>query len=112
MKHHFQILQLVPEYALDVQVQILAALCVIHNFIHEHNTPPDTWLSTTPSHHGSSKYNGDNMDSQVHAGTEGNNNRQDEIVMVMWEDYQTRCMEMGLDEEETEDSGDDDDDTM
>jgi hypothetical protein len=30
--------------------------------------------------------------------------------MVMWEDYQARCMEMGLDEEETEDSGDDNDD--
>jgi hypothetical protein len=49
------------------------------------------------------------MDPQVHAGTEGNNDRQDEIATAMSEDYQARHMEMGLDEEETEDSGDDDD---
>jgi hypothetical protein len=110
MKHHFQILQLAPEYTLYMQVQIPAALCAIHNFIHEHDTPPDPWLSTTPSRHGSPEYDGDDMNPQVHAGTEGNNNRQDEIVMVMWEDYQARHMEMGLDEEETDDSGDGDDD--
>jgi hypothetical protein len=33
------------------------------------------------------------MHPQVHAGTEGNNNRWDEIVMAMWEDYQARHME-------------------
>jgi hypothetical protein len=88
MKRRFRILRLAPEYALDVQVQIPAALCVIHNFIHEHDTPPDPRLSTTPSHHGSPEYDDDDMmNPQVHAGTEGNNNRQDEIVTAMWEDY-------------------------
>jgi hypothetical protein len=99
-----------------VQVQILAALCAIHNFIHEHDTPPDPWLSTTPSRHGSPEYDGDDMmNPQVYAGTEGNNDRWDEIATAMWEDYQARRMEMGLDEEETDDSGDGDDnnnDTM
>jgi hypothetical protein len=97
------------EYALDMQVQILAALCVIHNFIREHNTPPDPQLSTTPSCHGSPEYDSDDINPQVHAGTEENNNRQDEIVTAMWEDYQARRMEMGLDEEETDYSGNGDD---
>jgi hypothetical protein len=110
MKCHFRILRLVPEYALDVQVQIPAALCAIRNFIREHDTHPDPWLSTTPSRHGSPKYDGDDLDPQVHAGTEGNNDRRDEIATAMWEDYQAKHMEMSLDEEETEDGGDDDDD--
>jgi hypothetical protein len=50
------------------------------------------------------------MDPQVHAGTKGKNHRWDEIAMAMWEDYQARHNEMGLDEEETQDSGDGDDD--
>jgi hypothetical protein len=86
-----------PEYTLDVQVQIPAALYTIHNCIREHDTPPDPQLSTTPSHHGSPEYDDDDMNPQVYAG-KGNNNRWDEIVIVMWEDYQARCMEMGLDE--------------
>jgi hypothetical protein len=110
MKHRFRILRLAPEYTLDMQVQIPAALCAIHNFIREHDTPLDPRLSTTPSRHGSPKYDGDDMNPQVHAGTEGNNNRWDEIATAMWEDYQARRMEMGLDEEETDDSGDGDDD--
>jgi hypothetical protein len=50
------------------------------------------------------------MDPQVHTGTKGNNNRQDEIAIAMWEDYQARHMEIGLDEEDTDEkSGDGDD---
>jgi hypothetical protein len=56
---------------------------VIHNFIHEHDTPPDPWLTTTPNHHGSPEYDGDNMDPQVYAGTEGNTRRRLRTVVMM-----------------------------
>jgi hypothetical protein len=37
LKHHFHILILSPRYNLQVQAQIPAALCTIHNFIHYHD---------------------------------------------------------------------------
>jgi hypothetical protein len=37
LKHHFRILILSPKYNLQVQAQIPAALCTIHNFICYHD---------------------------------------------------------------------------
>ncbi|KIJ57598.1 hypothetical protein HYDPIDRAFT_104069, partial [Hydnomerulius pinastri MD-312] len=36
-KCHFYILLLAPEYNIDIQAHIPAALCTIHNFIHTHD---------------------------------------------------------------------------
>ena len=41
LKHCFRILLLVPEYNLEIQAQILAALAAIHNFIHSHDPDDD-----------------------------------------------------------------------
>ena len=35
VKQKWQILQLPPEYKMEIQVRILAALCAIHNFIQD-----------------------------------------------------------------------------
>ena len=37
LKRHFHILLIAPEYNLEIQARIPAALCAIHNFIQEHD---------------------------------------------------------------------------
>ena len=37
LKWPFQILLIAPEYDLEIQAQIPAALCAIHNFIQKHD---------------------------------------------------------------------------
>jgi hypothetical protein len=41
LKQCFQILLLAPEYSLDIQAQIPAALSAIHDFIYAHDPMPD-----------------------------------------------------------------------
>jgi len=41
MKHRFRILLLAPEYSLEIQARIPAALAAIHNFIRSHDPNND-----------------------------------------------------------------------
>jgi hypothetical protein len=38
LKQCFHILLIAPEYNLDIQAQISVALCILHNFIHTHDS--------------------------------------------------------------------------
>ena len=45
LKHCFQILLLAPEYSIQIQARIPAALCAIHNFIRIHDPAKDEILT-------------------------------------------------------------------
>jgi hypothetical protein len=42
LKRHFRILLLAPEYNVDIQSRIPAALCALHNFIRTHDPDDET----------------------------------------------------------------------
>ena len=45
LKYRFQILHLAPEYSMDIQAHIPAALAAIHNFIHGHKVDDEVvWV--------------------------------------------------------------------
>jgi hypothetical protein len=93
-----------------VQARIPAALCAIHNFIREHDPSPDPHLSTTPDRRGNPEYD-DNTNVQVYTGAARDNHaKRDEIAIAMWEDYQARRVEMGLDDEDGEEDSDEESD--
>jgi hypothetical protein len=41
MKRQWHVLQLLLEYSMSIQVQVPAALCALHNFIHRHDPDSD-----------------------------------------------------------------------
>ena len=51
LKKRFRILLIGPEYDITIQVQIPAALCAIHNFIHIHN-PQEELEDEEDNNHG------------------------------------------------------------
>lgn len=113
LKQRFRILLLAPQYSLEIQARIPAALAAIHNFICEHSDADDD----NPL-----KMNGGDM---VNAGHDGDSNeddgpilnnvdvdeRRDQIARAMWDDYQKVCKErriIGTDGSTESDSDDDD----
>ena len=42
LKRHFRILLLAPEYKMDIQSRLPAALCALHNFIRTHGPDDET----------------------------------------------------------------------
>jgi len=123
LKRRFRILQLAPEYSLDIQARIPTALCAIHNFICVHDAKESEEL-VTHAHdgpgHGGNYYREDDdsfgpglVDPEVDADV-----RRDEIAQKMWDDYQRisaeRAAEHGsgeTDDEETDDEETDDEET-
>jgi hypothetical protein len=51
VKRRFQILLLAPEYNLEIQARIPAALCVIHNFIAKYDSSDASLSENTLSDH-------------------------------------------------------------
>ena len=114
LKQQFQILLLAPEYSLEVQARIPAALSAIHNFISIHN-PHDKPISSTTSN-GVQIYN-DVDEAFTSAGALEPNDVDlcwDIIAQKMWDDYVLICEEQGIDmddvlgselEEDEEDEG-------
>ena len=106
MKRRFRILLLAPEYSLEIQVRIPAALAAIHNFIRSHD--PDDYEPRTA--------NGDTIHDHSHDKPnptftpEEVDERRDQIALAMWNDYQRVCEERGIgaDESDEPDVGDDD----
>jgi len=88
------ILLLVPEYSLDIQAQIPAALCAIHNFMCLHDPSEDTVPSESSSE---MKLCGDeNPDYQRQADDEDIDNgsscaMRECIAQEMWDQYQGIC---------------------
>ena len=89
---------LAPEYSLEVQARIPAALASVHNFISIHN-PHDQPISSTTSD-GVWMY--DNVDEDfMSTGAEPDitDLRRDRIAQKMWDDYVLLCAERGTDME-------------
>ena len=98
LKRRFRILLLAPEYSLEVQARIPAALAALHNFISIHN-PHDQPISSTTS---DTVRMYDYVDEDFMAtGAEADETdlRRDMIAQKMWEDYVQLCEERGIDNE-------------
>ena len=97
LKQCFQILLIAPEYSLNIQAQILAALCTIYNFIRTHNTdaandivPKRGFNSGNPNDH-------DYVASSAAAAELDHPSKiRDCIAQEMWEDYIRVCSERGV----------------
>jgi hypothetical protein len=121
-------LLLAPEYSLEVQARIPAALAAVHNFISIHDPCDQPMSSTTPNGPGAGHSMYDDNDEDVTLlGAPGLNDpddhdlRRDMIAQKMWDDYVGICTERGIDmddaiesdldeNEDSEVSGDDNDD--
>jgi hypothetical protein len=103
LKRRFRILLLAPEYSLEVQARIPAALASLHNFISIHN-PHDQPISSTTTGTNNVRMYDDvdeyftsmGADSAEHRDTDL---RRDRIAQKMWDDYVLLCMERGIDSE-------------
>ena len=112
LKRRFRILLLAPEYNLDIQARIPAALCAIHNFIGIHN--PDEELihaGDENDENGDDNAPFDNHGAQAAgAGFDGPSVRRDNIAQAMWDDYLAVRLERGIDSDDESETESDDDD--
>jgi DDE superfamily endonuclease len=120
VKRRFRILLIAPEYSLDIQARIPAALCAIHNFNRTHDAEdivPEIDIDNgNPNDH-------DYVASAAAAvQLDHPSEIRDLIAQQMWEDYVSACNERGLDGddqssdedewgEENSEGGDDGDDS-
>ncbi|OJA11630.1 hypothetical protein AZE42_13458, partial [Rhizopogon vesiculosus] len=98
LKHRFHILLLSPEYSMEIQARIPAALCAAHNFIRTHD--PDEELAALPNnlhfdyenpgHQGMpDEQPGPGDGDEFGLGGEDMRARHDHIAHHMWTDYQS-----------------------
>jgi hypothetical protein len=110
LKRRFRILLLAPEYSLEVQAKIPAALAALHNFISIHN-PHDQPISSTTSDNVRMYDNVDEDFTLTGAEPDDTDLRRDVIAQKMWDDYLHLCEERGIDSDAAieSDLGEDDD---
>ena len=116
LKHWFRILLLAPEFSLEVQSKIPAALCVLHNFTRIHDPSDD---NDDNSDFTDEEDNGDNNNWATENTAEVNMNEEaqemcDHIANTMWNDYldlrrQRQLLHLDGSGNEDSDSNDDDD---
>ena len=87
LKHRFWILNLPPEYSMDIQARIPSALAAIHNFIHGHEVDDEVvWVGGDDLHEACLD---DGEDEQYPGWNEEEpSQRRDDIASTMWADYQ------------------------
>ena len=113
LKRCFRILLLAPEYSLEIQARIPAALCSIHNFIrvrtHASDKPEDEDLFGT--HYGNHRSDPDRIAEAAALMPDEPCARRDQIAQQMWDDYDEIRNERDHNPEalEDEDNGDEDD---
>jgi len=115
LKRRFRILLLSPEYSMEVQARIPAALCAVHNAIRTHD--PDEELAALPNnldfddenpgHQGMpDEQPGLGDGDEFGLGGEGMKARRDHIARHMWTDYQAILEErqnlLGIDYSDSE----------
>jgi hypothetical protein len=96
---------LAPEYNLEIQARIPAALAAIQNFIRSHD-PKDMRPRTANDsiiHYNSGS--GDEAGPTV-APEEAADERRDRIAQAMWDDYLRVCEERGIGLDDSDDSDD------
>ena len=94
LKRRFRILLLAPEYSLEIQARIPAALSNLHNFISIHN-PHDQPISNTASN-AVQMYDEDDGDIPVVGAQDDVDLCWDRIAQDMWDDYLRVCEERGI----------------
>jgi hypothetical protein len=94
LKRRFRILLLAPEYSMDIQKRIPAALAAIHNFISIHN-PHDRPISSTSDDVAAAQMY-ENVDEDAAFGPNDSDLRRDMIAQKMWDDYIRICEERGI----------------
>lgn len=108
LKRRFRILLLAPEYNLDIQAQIPAALCAVHNFIRAHDFNEGPLTGGDEQHRQFDDYPeaaADQPGLGEESGSDGLG-RRDEIAQEMWKDYQRVCRERGFDDVDVDDEDD------
>jgi hypothetical protein len=108
LKQCFRILLVAPEYSLEIQARIPAALCAIHNFMRTHDTD-DSLTEPEFMDHTLNDHDHD-ASAAVAAEADCSSERRDIIAQQMWEDYVRICSERESEEEEEDDDDYDDDD--
>jgi hypothetical protein len=108
LKHRFRILLLAPEYSLQVQARIPAALCAIHNFISIHDPAEDTILTVDDNDNNAPLDDHDHEAPAAAAAAEIDtpSAKRDYIAQAMWDDYLAICQQRLGDVNEDSDSGD------
>ena len=92
LKRRFWILLLPPAYSLEVQSKILAALCVVHNFIRTHDplANDDDESDFTDEEDDNDNNHGAAEPENVRGGNRNNaavHEMRDHIADAMWIDY-------------------------
>lgn len=103
LKRRFRILLLAPEYSLEIQARIPAALAAIHNFIRSHDPDDNEPRADGDTNYGHSNDEADPLFMPVGEVDE----RRDQIAQAMWDDYRRVCEERGIGDESDESADDD-----
>src|ERR1700678_2977377 len=85
LKRRFRILRLAPEYNMQIQAQIPAALCAIHNFISHHDPDEDEMEDLDDGGDGDDGGNDEHRACNEEAIEPSV--RRDRIAQGMWDDY-------------------------
>ena len=118
LKQRFRILLLAPQYGLDIQARIPAALVAIHNYISarsdvDDDNPLRVNEGGIPGHTGHDDSNDDSEleDDGPTFNDDNVDERREQIAQAMWDDYQKVREErrnIGTDESTESDSDDND----
>lgn len=104
LKQHFRILLIAPEYSLNIQARIPAALCAIHNCIRTHDTNAADDIVPERGFDGGNPSDHDHVASaSAAADLDHPSEIRDRIAQEMREDYIHVCSERGVYYEQLDD---------
>lgn len=109
LKRRFRILLLAPEYNLEIQARIPAALCSIHNFIRTHGNQPDEYEDLDEQNYINDRINHNHITATA-LGPDEPSERRDQIAQRMWDDYVEIRNKRDQEDEEEEDEDEEDED--
>ena len=92
-----------PEYSLEIQARIPAALAAMQNFIRSHD-PKDEGPQTANDN--IIHYNSGSGDEAGPTVAPKEDEQRDQIAQAMWDDYQRVCKERGIGLDDSDDSDD------
>ena len=92
---NFWILLIAPEYSLEIQACIPAALAAIHNFICHHEPGEDEVINNEELIGGMVENDDDDVE-WTDGGVDEQDVRRDSIASAMWEQYQSEYANQGL----------------
>lgn len=107
LKRRYRILQIAPEYAIEIQARIPCALAALHNFIRENDEDILDFEDALADEegHGGTMDPDEDASSQEAADDDEPSALRDSIADAMWAEYITICEERGLMDEEEDDLG-------